>query len=116
MVYSQLIIFIVYIIAGIFISFLFDFFRILRICFKTNNLGTYIEDIIFWIMVFTVLFLISSKFKYMDLRFYNFFGLLIGGTLYFSTISKNVIKYGVKILGFFKKILKDFVNLCRIKK
>ena len=103
MVYSQLIIFIAYIIAGIFISFLFDFFRILRKCIKTNNLATYIEDTIFWIMVFLVLFFVSSKFKYMDLRFYNFFGLLIGGIFYFLTISKIIIKYGVKILSFLRK-------------
>lgn len=116
MIYSQIFIFIIYVLAGIVLSFLFDFFRILRKCFTTSNLVTYIEDTIFWIAVFITLIAISNKFKNMEPRFYNFFGLLVGGIIYFTIFSKFTIKLGVKLFSFFKKILKDFVSFCRNKK
>ncbi|MBO5478942.1 MAG: spore cortex biosynthesis protein YabQ [Clostridia bacterium] len=42
--------FLVFIINGIIIGFLFDCFRILRKSFKTSDIITYIEDILFWII------------------------------------------------------------------
>jgi spore cortex biosynthesis protein YabQ len=42
--------FIIFIINGIIIGFLFDCFRIIRKSFKTSDIITYIEDILFWII------------------------------------------------------------------
>lgn len=47
---NQAYIFIVFIINGILIGILFDCFRILRKSFKTSDLITYIEDILFWVI------------------------------------------------------------------
>ena len=145
MIHNQLLMFSIYIITGLLLSFVFDFFRILRKCIKTSNLATYIEDIFFWIIVFVTLLLISNKFKYMEFRFYNFFGLVIGSITYFIFFDKFVLKIGTKvlkiilkigakffrvvfkvetkilkvvrrILSFFEKIIKDFVKICRNKK
>ena len=111
--YNQLLIFVTYIIAGIAIGLLFDFFRILRKCFKTNNIATYIVDVIFWILVFLILLIISNLFKYIELRFYNFIALLIGASVYYGLLSKTIVKNGTKFLMFFKKKMKDFANFCR---
>ena len=45
MVSNQAYLFLVFIINGIVIGLLFDFFRISRKVFNTNNMKTYIEDI-----------------------------------------------------------------------
>ena len=113
--YNQLLIFVTYIIAGITIGLLFDFFRILRKCFKTNNIVTYIEDVIFWILVFLILLIISNLFKYIELRFYNFIALLIGASVYYSLLSKIIVKNGTKFLMFFKKKMKDFLMFFKKK-
>lgn len=42
--------FIIFIINGIIIGLLFDCFRIIRKSFKTSDMITYIEDILFWII------------------------------------------------------------------
>lgn len=42
--------FIIFVINGIIIGFLFDCFRIIRKSFKTSDIITYIEDILFWII------------------------------------------------------------------
>ena len=50
MVTNQAYLFCIFIINGIIIGILFDFFRILRKTFKTSDLITYIEDSLFWIL------------------------------------------------------------------
>ena len=50
MVTNQAYLFCIFIINGIIIGVLFDFFRILRKTFKTSDLITYIEDSLFWIL------------------------------------------------------------------
>ena len=50
MVTNQAYLFCIFIINGIIIGILFDFFRILRKTFKTSDLITYIEDSMFWIL------------------------------------------------------------------
>ena len=52
MIHNQLLMFSIYIITGLLLSFVFDFFIILRKCIKTSNLATYIEDIFFWIIIY----------------------------------------------------------------
>lgn len=59
---NQAYLFVVFILNGFLISILFDFFRILRKSFKTNNFATYIEDIIFWII--TAFMILYSVFKF----------------------------------------------------
>ena len=60
---EQLSSFIIFTIIGVIISIIFDIFRILRKTFKTPDLITYIEDIIFWILtglivLFSIFYLI----------------------------------------------------------
>ncbi|MBR3153009.1 MAG: spore cortex biosynthesis protein YabQ [Clostridia bacterium] len=50
MMLSQYQIFIIFILLGIFLSFIFDLFRILRKSFKTPDIITYLEDIAFWLI------------------------------------------------------------------
>ena len=50
MVTNQINLFLLFILNGLLIGLFFDFFRILRKSFKTNDFITYIEDMIFWIV------------------------------------------------------------------
>ena len=50
MITNQGIIFLIFVLNGFAIGFLFDIFRILRKAFKTTDTITYIEDILFWIL------------------------------------------------------------------
>ncbi len=50
MINEQVKLFFIFIINGLIIGLLFDFFRILRKSFNTKDLITYIQDIIFWII------------------------------------------------------------------
>lgn len=113
MTINQAYLFIVFIINGIFIGVLFDFFRILRKSFKTINFITNIEDIIFWILAGISVIFCMYKFTDGSIRLFMFIGLIFGITTYILTISTVIINISVKILTIVKKIIK-FI-LCPFK-
>lgn len=90
LIINQITILCIFAATGLCIGILFDFFRILRKSFKTCDIITYIEDILFWIisgimLVFTIL-------KYTDggIRIYMILGLIVGIVIYFCIISKII--------------------------
>ena len=105
MAQNQANLFIIFTLVGIIIGMLFDFFRILRKTFKTKDIITYIEDIIFWVL--TGIIIIYSMYKFCDgeLRFFMIIGIVIGTVIYMVTISKYIIKISVVIINMVKKII-----------
>ena len=110
MVINQGYLFLIFILNGILIGFLFDFFRILRKCFKTSNLITYIEDFIFWILTGISIIFFMYRFSDGNLRFYIFIGLGLGCLIYILLLSKIV----TKIFMFIIKIIRKIINLIYI--
>lgn len=55
MITNQAYLFFIFILNGIIIGLLFDFFRILRKTIKTKDIITYLEDFIFWILTGTII-------------------------------------------------------------
>ena len=104
MIENQCYLFLVYTINGIFIWILFYIFLVLRKSFKTNDITTYFQDILFWIL--TGLSLLYSIFTFSngEIRLYMFLGVFLGCLTYMMLISKYFIKINVKIVVFFKKI------------
>lgn len=91
--------------TGIIIGILFDIFRIIRKTFKTPNIVTYIQDIIFWIL--SGVLLLSTIFLFTDgeIRFYMITDIILGAIIYFITISKLFILISTKIILFIKKFV-----------
>lgn len=104
MVLNQAYLFLIFSITGIVIGLLFDFFRILRKSFKTPNIITYIEDILFWILTGFILLYTIFTFSKGEIRLYMFVGIFIGCIIYMLLLSKFIIKINVKILTIIKKI------------
>lgn len=95
----------IFILSGITIGIFFDIFRILRRSFKTPDIITYIQDIVFWIITGIFLLFVLFKFENGQIRSYNVIGLSIGIIIYICTISKYFIKSSVTIISFLKNIL-----------
>lgn len=104
-IYYQLYSLFIFSLIGILIGILFDTFRILRKSFKTPDIVTIIEDIIFWLLVGGILLFSIFKFNNGELRSYIFIGLILGIIVYILTISRYIIKISVKILMTIKNIL-----------
>lgn len=102
---NQAYLFLIFALDGIFIGILFDFFRILRKSFKTINLITNLEDILFWVL--TGLSIIYCMYNFSDgsIRFFMFLGLGLGLLLYMLTISNFIVGTVVKVISIIKKII-----------
>ena len=105
MILNQANLFLIFTINGILIGLLFDIFRILRKSFKTSDIITYTEDLIFWILTGLLLLYSIFTFSNGELRLYMFLGVFIGCILYMIIISQYFIKINVKIILFTKGIV-----------
>lgn len=102
---SQLYSFLIFIGIGILIVLIFDIFRIFRKTFKTSDLLTILEDIIFSIITGFILLFSIFKFNNGEMRLYVFLGLILGAIIYVLTISKTFVKINVIIINTIKKII-----------
>lgn len=117
---EQLTTFIYFIITGMVLGIVFDVFRILRKSFKTSDIVTNIEDIIFGIATGTILLISIFLFNNGELRLFVFIGIIFGIISYMLLISKYFIKLNVAIINFIKKIIilltKPFIILLKLIK
>ena len=114
MIVNQAFLFLVFILVGAIIGLLFDFFRILRRSFKTNDIFTYIQDIIFWILTGIIVLIAIFYFSNGEIRFFMFIGLLLGIIFYLLLFSKYIIKISIKIIALIRKILTRTFNILKI--
>ena len=89
---NQAYLFLIFTLNGILIGFLFDIFRILRKSFKTNDIMTYIEDILFWILAGAIMLFSMCKFCDGELRGFTIIGIILGAIIYLLTISTYIKK------------------------
>lgn len=104
MVTNQAYLFLIFAINGIVIGLIFDFFRISRKVFPTNDITTYIEDVLFWILAGAIMLYSIFVFNNGQLRLYMFLGILLGAFIYLLFISSYIIKINVKIINVLKKV------------
>ena len=110
MVVNQAYLFLIFTLDGLLIGLFFDFFRILRKSFKTINLITYIEDILFWILTGISIIFCMYQFSGGTLRLFMFLGLGFGLILYMLTFSKIIIKIFVFLITTIKKIIHQIIK------
>lgn len=108
---SQLHSFFIFILVGFLIGILFDIFRISRKTFKTSNIVTNIEDVLFWILSGLLFIFSLFKFNNGNIRVYTLVGLIIGISIYMLIFSKIVINTLVKIVTIIKKIISYFIKI-----
>jgi len=110
---NQAYLFLIFTLNGFIIGLFFDFFRILRKSFKTINLITYIEDIIFWILTGFLILYSIFKFNNGEIRFFMFLGIAIGILLYMLIISNKVIKISLYLINYIKKMSNYIIIFCK---
>ena len=104
----QLYNFFIFIVLGLIIALIFDLFRILRKKFKTNNIITYLEDILFWMISGFLITPAIFQFNDGELRAYLFIGIFLGIIIYIMLFTKLVNNIFLKILTPVKLLL-DFI-------
>lgn len=105
MVQDQTYLFLVFSLTGIMIGLLFDFFRVLRKSFKTTDLITCIEDIIFWILAGILILYNIWYFNNGEIRLFIILGIIMGTIIYILTLSNIVVKIFSIFMNFLKNII-----------
>ena len=105
MAQDQAYLFIVFSLTGVVIGILFDFFRILRRSFKTSNIITYVEDVLFWILTGVLILYNIWYLNNGEIRIYMFLGIIMGLLIYMLTLSNIIVSLFSKILKMLIRIL-----------
>ena len=105
MINNQALLFLIFSLNGVIIGLLFDFFRILRKSFKTSNIVTYFQDVLFWILTGISIIYFMYNFSDGTIRLYMIIGLIMGFMLYIFTVSTYIIK----MLVFTIELIKLFI-------
>lgn len=105
MVINQANLFLIFVINGAIIGLVFDIFRILRKSFKTSDIITIIQDILFWIITGLIILYSIFVFNNGEIRFFMFIGIFLGVGLYMLLLSRYIIKASVAIITFIKRII-----------
>lgn len=105
MVLNQANLFLIFVINGAIIGAVFDIFRILRKSFKTSDIITTIEDILFWIIAGIIVLYSIFVFNNGEIRFFMFIGIFLGVMLYMLLLSHYIIKASVAIITIIKRIV-----------
>ncbi len=111
MAQEQAYLFLVFSLTGVSIGIIFDFFRVLRKTYKTSDIITYIEDIIFWILAGAIILYSIWYFNNGEIRLFMIIGIILGTLIYALTLSNLFIKVDTFFMSIIKKVL-EF--LCKI--
>ncbi len=110
-VFSQEEIFLLFFIIGVIIGLVFDFFKVLRKVFKTKDLITFIEDLLFLLISGSLVVFGIIKLNGGEVRFYLFLGIFFGILIYSLTISKLYVIILYEFVRICKNIVVFFVNI-----
>ena len=91
--------------GGILIGILFDINRSLKENFKIIKKTSFILDVLFWIVITLIVFIVVNTISKFQLRYYHFVALAVGFILKFNNI----------VIGFIKLLIKKIIlNLVTI--
>ena len=106
MVENQAYLFLVFSLTGIIIGIIYDIFRVLRKSFKTSDIITYFEDILFWIITGILILYNIWFFNNGEIRLFMFLGIILGVLIYMLILSNLVINILTWIISPIVKLVK----------
>lgn len=92
--------------GGLVAGFVYDIYKTIRYYSNPSKLATYIEDLLFWIILALLFFYTSLKINWGELRGYIIIGFLCGVFVYKKVFSKVIYQLFLKIGGTIKNLIK----------
>lgn len=108
---SEIVIFLTMVYGGLIIGFVYDLYRVFRYFSKPKKIATFIEDLIFWIIVTSIALFTLLYSNYGELRGFVFIGIIFGALIYYYILSKLVVKTLVYIVGTIINFIKYIINI-----
>ena len=101
---EQIYAFLVMILTGIASGFCYDFYLVLKRCWKLKKTGTGVGDLFFWAALTALVFSLLVVGNYGELRLYVFIALALGLVLYHKVLSKSMVSLLQKLFNIIHKL------------
>lgn len=111
LVSNQAYVFVWTVVGGILIGMVYDLFRVFRKFTKAGVITIFFEDLIFWIIVSLILFIVLYISNDGGIRPYVFVGAALGAVFYFLTISPIFMKIVIGSVKSLKWLLKTIIKI-----
>ena len=98
-------------VGGLAIGGVFDVFRIFRKNFKIGASFVWLQDILMWVAILTVVYTTLFITNDAQIRGYEFVGFASGISFYMVVLSRFVITIFTAIITFIRKILKSLLTV-----
>lgn len=99
------------VLCGGVLFFIYDLFRVIRQKAGSGRALTHIQDGVFWVVAFVIMFYLIFTVNRGTMRFYEILGAALGALLYGITLSPWVLKILNNLIDFFSKIFKVFLKI-----
>ncbi|MGL4796445.1 MAG: spore cortex biosynthesis protein YabQ [Paraclostridium sp.] len=101
--------------GGISIGILFDIYRACKSNFNVIKAFSILYDVVFWIIVTSLVFITINVVESFDLRYYHFIALFVGFIVYYKTVSIFVFNALNKFISLILRTIKKFaIYICKI--
>ena len=97
---QQVFVFFGMVICGILCGVVFDVFRGLRRYHKSARSIVAMQDLLFWAIELTVVYMVAFSLNYAHVRAFEAVALVIGSWIYFMTMSRYVVRFVSVIISF----------------
>lgn len=111
---EQLIDFLQFVLIGVILSIIFDFFRAYRGYRKVSNVMVVIQDIIYFLIVTLIIIFAIIRILDSNIRLYVFIAIILGISTYISLLSKYVIKLYDAFFKVISEIISIFIIPCKL--
>ncbi|MGI6081517.1 MAG: spore cortex biosynthesis protein YabQ [Limnochordia bacterium] len=88
---SQILALVVMVVTGLVTGFIFDVYRVVRSLVQPNRQVSVVMDLIFWLLVTPVIFMLLIACNWGQIRLYVFLGMALGLFCYFQLLSEAVL-------------------------
>ena len=106
---SQAYVFLCSIAGGMAIALVYDVFRIFRKTVKTGRLITYVQDLLYWLIVAVIMFLTLYYSNDGEVRAYLFIGAFLGVILYALLFSRIVMESSLFLVKVITYLIKGII-------
>jgi len=99
------------VVVGMAIGLFYDVFRITRKVVRHSTAAIHFEDAVFWVIATGGMFYFMLNYNFGEIRPFALIGATCGVAVYFSTISRWVLKISVTIINFVKRVITTVVRI-----
>lgn len=110
---EQLSTFILTVVIGLLAGFSYDFYRVVRRLTRPRKVGTFLGDLLFWLLLMVFVFGLLLIINHGEVRFYILLGMALGAAIHFSFFSQPAYRLIYRLIRFIRQIIELILSaLC----